>query len=63
MAPFHCTFQHPSSITRRYSIPPDMTEAEVGAFELEKVMELREQLEPIFQAEFDERIAQAEWTR
>lgn len=55
--------EYGASITRRYAIPADMTEADVAAFELEKVMELREQLEPILQAEFDERIVQADWVQ
>ena len=55
--------EYGASITRRYAIPPDWTEEQVAAFELEKVVELREQLEPVLQAEFDERYEQAEWAR
>ena len=50
-----------ASITRKYSIPPDWSEAEVEVFELEKISELHDQLEPVLQQEFDERYKQRNW--
>jgi hypothetical protein len=53
--------EYGGSITRTYSIPEGMTEEDVAIFEVEKVLELKEQLEPVLQAEFDERYERREW--
>jgi hypothetical protein len=50
-----------ASISRRYAIPESMSEEDIAIFEVEKVLELKEQLEPILQAEFDERYERREW--
>lgn len=51
-----------ASISRTYEIPEDWDEAQVAAFELEKLAELHDALEPVLQTEFDERYRQRDWT-
>lgn len=53
--------EYGASLSRRYSVPEDWTEEQIAEFELLKVLELREQLEPVLQAEFDERYDQRDW--
>ncbi len=47
------------SINRTYSIPEDWTEEQVEDFQATKLIELRERLEPIAQAEADELMDQS----
>lgn len=54
--------EYGASISRRYTIPEGWSDDEVAAFELEKVLELREQLEPVLQGECDERYEQRDWS-
>lgn len=51
-----------ASLTRKYAIPEDWTEDQVAEFELTKVLELHDQLEPFLQQEFDERYEQRNWS-
>jgi hypothetical protein len=55
---FELSSDYHFSMTRRYSIPDDWTEDQVKEFNYEKTLELREQLEPIAQQEFDDLINQ-----
>lgn len=50
------------SMTRKYTIPDDWTEAQIDDFQLTQNEHLHELIEPIDEAEFDERIAQANWS-
>lgn len=49
------------SINRRYTIPEDWSEEDVERFQLEKLIEFREKLEPIAQAEQDDLLGQSDW--
>jgi hypothetical protein len=51
-----------ASITRAYTIPEEWGDKEIETFEQDLIMTLRDELEPILQAEFDERYEQRDWT-
>lgn len=53
--------EYGASFSRRYTIPADWTEEQVAVFEVEKALDLHDQLEPILQQEFDERYEQRDW--
>jgi hypothetical protein len=46
------------SMSRQYSVPEDWTERDVKDFQQDKIIELRENLEGVAQAEMDELISQ-----
>jgi hypothetical protein len=51
------------SVSRRYAIPSDWTEAMVDDFQRERHNHIRNTLvEPLDQKEYDERIGQVQWT-
>lgn len=49
------------SMSRRYEIPEGMTEEQIDEFQVEKRKELRDLVDPIDQAEFQERYEQRDW--
>lgn len=49
------------NITRSYAIPADWTEEQVTAFEEAKLAEFKERLDPVLDAEFEERWNQRVW--
>lgn len=53
------TSDYHASISRDYAIPEDWTEDQVMEFELAKVAQIRGLIDPILQAEFDERYEQS----
>lgn len=55
---FEYTADYHFSITRKYAIPDGWTEDDVDAFQRDKVIELRGQLEPIDEAEMSELLKQ-----
>lgn len=50
-----------ASITRAYTIPPDWTDDDVTEFELAMIAKLHQELDPVFNAEFNERYDQRDW--
>ena len=48
------------NISRTYEIPSDWTDDQVATFELETIQFIKEQLEPVLQAEHDNRMAARE---
>jgi hypothetical protein len=56
LAPYSAiTSDYHVSISRDYVIPEVWTDEEVAAFELEKIAEIRAQVDPILDREFEER--------
>lgn len=51
-----------ASISRSYAIPEDWDEAQVAVFELEKIKELHDALDPVLQDEFEQRYRQRDWS-
>lgn len=45
-------------LARKYAIPPTWEEDQVKIFEMEKILEIREELDPILQEEHDNFMAQ-----
>lgn len=50
-----------ANITRAYEMPSDWTHEQVMAFELRMLTDIHDQLEPVLQAEYDERYDVREW--
>jgi hypothetical protein len=50
------------SMTRRYAVPPEWTDAMVDDFQQERHAHLRSLVEPLDQKEYDERIDQVDWS-
>lgn len=51
------------SVSRRYAIPSDWTEAQVDDFQRERHNHIRNTIvEPLDQKEYDERIGQVDWS-
>ena len=48
-------------ISRKYAVPEHWTEEQVGTFELTKLAELREMLDPLLDHEFNVRFDQHVW--
>ncbi len=53
--------EYGGSVSRKYAIPVEWDEEQVKIFELEKLFELREELDPIMQEEYDNLIAQRKY--
>ncbi len=50
-----------ASVSRTYTVPDDWDDTQVKDFELAKLEELRLEVEPILQAEFEDRYEQRNW--
>lgn len=49
------------SMSRRYEVPQGMTEEGIDNFQIERRQHLRDILDPIDEAEFEERYKQRDW--
>lgn len=49
------------NVTRTYTVPEDWDEAQIEAFELAKLAEFKDRIDPILDAEFQERWDQHVW--
>jgi hypothetical protein len=53
------SYSYGASVSRNYQIPVDWDEQQVKDFELLKVLEIRENLEPLLQEEHDDLVHQS----
>jgi hypothetical protein len=49
------------SMSRRFEIPEDWDQEQIDEFQIDQRQHLRDLIEPVDQAEFDERYAQRDW--
>lgn len=50
------SYEYGASVSRKYAIPPHWTESQVRDFEVERILDIRENIDPLLQEDRDELI-------
>jgi hypothetical protein len=53
------SYGYGASASRKYVVPPDWSEQDVADFELQKILEIKDNLEPFLQEERDALVSQS----